>query len=285
MTEKEKLALAEKVCQIAEDASALMKHRPSEEEITQKGNISNYVTATDVAVQHYLEEKLTALIEGSEVLGEESDECVPEAEAVWIVDPIDGTSNFIRDLGASVISIALMQNNVLEIGVVYNPYRNEMFYAAKGCGAYLNGTKIQVSERDFSHSHFCSALCLYAKEYAEQCMKIIGRVYQESDDLRRLGAAALELSQLAAGRVELYFEMRIAPWDAAAGALLIEEAGGYWECLYDEGMQTGKLFPFIAANSKESFDKLRRIVTEYIPEIPYDGSFRNTALNAKDSVK
>ena len=108
MTEKEKLALAEKVCQIAEDASALMKHRPSEEEITQKGNISNYVTATDVAVQHYLEEKLTALIEGSEVLGEESEECVPEAEAVWIVDPIDGTSNFIRDLGASVISIALM---------------------------------------------------------------------------------------------------------------------------------------------------------------------------------
>ena len=274
MTECEKLTLAKEVCKIAEAASELMKQRPSEEEITQKGNISNYVTATDVAVQRYLEERLTDLVAGSDVLGEESAERIPETETLWIVDPIDGTSNFIRDLGASVISIALMKNNVLEIGVVYNPYRNEMFYAAKGCGAYLNGTKIQVSERDFSHSHFCSALCVYAKEYAEQCLNIIGRVYQESDDVRRFGAAALELSQLAAGRVELYFEMRIAPWDAAAGALLIEEAGGYWECLYDKGMQTGKLFPFIAANSKESFEKLRAIVTEFIPEIPYDGSFR-----------
>ncbi len=272
MTENEKIRTAKEVCRIAEDASELMKHRPSEEEITQKGNISNYVTATDIAVQQYLEERLTELLPGSTVLGEESAERNQHAEMIWIVDPIDGTSNFIRDLGASVISIALMRNRELEIGVVCNPYRNEMFYAARGCGAYLNEKEIHVSDRDFSHSHFCSALCVYAKEYAEPCLNIIGRVYQESDDLRRFGAAALELSQLAAGRVELYFEMRIAPWDAAAGALLIEEAGGYWECLYDKGMQTGKLFPFIAANSKESFEKLRAIVTEFIPVVPYDGA-------------
>ena len=264
--------LSDQIGAIAKEASRFMKHRPAEAEITQKGNVSNYVTETDLAVQQYLNESLKKLIPGSEVLGEENADWDRSAKHLWIVDPIDGTSNYIRDLGASVISIGYMVNDQLEAGVVYNPYRDELFSAQRGNGAYLNGRRIQVSDRDFRHSHLCSALCVYAKEYAQPCLNIIGRVYQESDDLRRFGAAAFELSQLAAGRVELYFEMRIAPWDAAAGALLIEEAGGYWECLYDKGLQKEKLFPFIAANSKENFERLRKIVTDELPIIPYDGT-------------
>lgn len=256
------------VVEIAKAASEIMKNRPKE--IDQKGNDSNFVTEADVAVQNYVTEELMRLLPGSEVLGEESETIPEDTENLWIVDPIDGTSNFIRDLGASVISIALMRNGRLFSGVIYDPYRDEVFYGEHGCGAWRNGIRVHVSDRDFRHSHLCAALSLYDKEYAETCMKIIGRVYPQADDIRRFGAAAYETAQLSAGRVELFFEMRISPWDVAAGALLIEEAGGFWECLYHKGMPIETKFPFIAANSRENFDTLRAIVTEEIPEIPYE---------------
>ncbi|MBR1476415.1 MAG: inositol monophosphatase [Lachnospiraceae bacterium] len=276
MAENENLSLALKVCDIARKASGIMKNRPKQSEITQKGNASNYVTESDIAVQSYVTEGLLKLLPESVVVGEESREWKHEGRDIWVIDPIDGTSNFIRDLGASVISIALVRNGELQAGIIYNPYRDEMFYGARGCGAYCNGERLYVSDRDFAHSHLCSAMSLYDKRFAKPCLNIIGRVYDEADDLRRFGSAALELAQLAAGRVELYFEMRISPWDVAAGALLIEEAGGYWECLYDDGFQIDKIFPFVAANSKENFERLRRIIAEEVPQVPYNQDLRAT---------
>ena len=272
--QKKKLEPILLACEAARAASEIMKNRPSKSEIEQKGNASNYVTMADKQVQSDLEQRLPKVIEGSVVLGEEGDAWDCDAEYVWVVDPIDGTSNFIRDLGASVISIGLFRQKQIYGGVIYNPYRDEMFYALKGQGAYLNGERIHVSDRDFTHSHLCSAMSLYKKEYAAPCYNIIKEVYEQADDLRRFGAAALELALLAAGRVELYFEMRLFPWDMAAGAILIGEAGGYWECLYEEGMPMDKLTPFIAANTKESFDRLRKIVCREIPKVPYEQSVR-----------
>ena len=238
--------------------------------ITSKGGFSNYVTDCDKTIQDFLSERLLKLLPGSCMLGEESNAWEIHGEDIWIADPIDGTSNFIRDLGASVISVGLMRKNHLAVGAIYNPFRDELFYAEQGCGAYLNGTQIHVSDKDFSHSLLFSAMSVYDKRHAPACMNIISRVYEDCDDFRRFGAAAFETAQIAAGRGELYFEMRIAPWDAAAGALLIEEAGGYWECLYHDGFCTNRLFPFIAANTKENFDRLREIVTSEVPVIPYD---------------
>ena len=256
------------VCRLAEEAGKLMKAGP--QEIESKGGTSNWVTDCDENVQAFLAWNLLNLLPGSSFLGEESDARDITGEAIWIVDPIDGTANFIRDLGASVISIALMRNKTLELGVVYNPFRSEMFYAERGCGAYLNGEPVHVSDRDFSHSLLFSAMSVYDKTHAPACMNIISRIYGESDDFRRFGAAAFELAQIAAGRGELYFEMRLAPWDTAAAAVLIEEAGGYWECLYHDGFCMDHLFPFIAANSRENFEKLRTIVISELPVIPYD---------------
>ena len=260
--------LCVQVCGLAKEAGKIMKEGP--EKIQSKGTPSNYVTDCDRKVQEFLTEKLLECLPGSCVLGEESNTWDITSEAVWIVDPIDGTSNFIRSLGASVISIALLRRNQLEIGVIYNPYREELFYGEKGHGAWLNGNRIHVSDRDFSHSILFSAMSVYDKRFAPACMNIISKVYQEADDFRRFGAAAFETAQLASGRGELYFEMRIAPWDAAAGALLIEEAGGYWECLYHDGFCADRLFSFLAANTKENFRKLREIVTSEVPVIPYE---------------
>ena len=262
------MELTSEVCRLVRSASEIMRIKP--EHIRQKGNASDYVTEADVRVQEVLSKGLTEILPGSELCGEESDEHIVHDGDVWIVDPIDGTSNFIRDLGASVISVGLMRHGELVSGVIYNPYRDEMFCAEKGCGAWLNGTRIHVSERDFAHSHFCTAMSVYDKSQAEACFSILRRVYYSCDDMRRFGAAAFELAQLAAGRVELYFEMRLCPWDCAAAAVLIEEAGGYWECLYQKGMPTDRRFVFLAANTKENFARLRAVVTEEIPQIPYD---------------
>ena len=129
--------LTMQVYELAKEAGKLMQERP--QEIESKGGNSNWVTDRDKIIQDFLMEKLGCLLPGSAFLGEESEAWDIAGGEIWIVDPIDGTANFIRDLGASVVSIALMKNQTLELGVVYNPFRNEMFYAEKGCGAYLNG--------------------------------------------------------------------------------------------------------------------------------------------------
>lgn len=239
-------------------------------EIKQKGNSSNYVTSCDIAVESFLTEELVKLLPGSVVIGEESEVNPKEGELLWVVDPIDGTSNFIRDIGLSVISVGLLKGGVPYLGVVYQPYRDEMFYAITGQGAYLNGKRIQVSDRDFAHSHLCSAMSLYDKRYAPPCFRIIDRIYQEADDLRRLGTAGMELAYLACGRVELYFEIRVFPWDVAGAIPIIREAGGFVEILYHEKFPSDKPFAIIAANNRENFARLKKIVTEELPAIPYD---------------
>ena len=249
------------------EASKLMANIPAS--IKQKGNTSNYVTSTDLAVQNFLEERLKDLSEGSCVLGEEGNGIVKDAGKVWIVDPIDGTSNFIRNMGLSVISVAYMENRELKMGVVYNPYRDEMFYAESGKGAFLNGKSINVSDRDFAHSHLCSAMSPYEKKYAKPCFNIIEKVYSRSDDLRRLGSAALEMAYLAAGRVELYCDIRVFAWDVAAAVLLIKEAGGHVGVYGSDGILLNKPFPVYAANTAENMNELEKSIYEEIPEPLY----------------
>ncbi len=259
--------MTEKVIQFVREAAKIIKDRNIN--IEQKGNVSNYVTSADIAVQEFLTARLTELLPDSQVLGEEGEQSETDSEYIWVIDPIDGTSNFIRDLGLSVISVALLKNKEPYLGVVYHPERDEMFYAEKGKGTYKNGEKITVSNNDFAHSHLCSAMSLYDKRWAKPCFNIIERVYAECDDMRRLGSAALEMAQLAAGRVELYFEIRLFPWDVAAAALIIKEAGGYVEFMFYTSLPLSHPFGVIAANTKENFEKLKEIVYKEIPEKLY----------------
>lgn len=256
-----------KIIEIVREAGKILEDKNIN--ITQKGNDSNYVTSADLSVQKFLEKELLQMLPGSVFVGEESDAKKVTGEYVWVVDPIDGTSNFIRDIGISSISVGLLKNGVPHLGVIYQPYRDEMYWAEKGKGAYMNGQKIQVSERDFRHSHLCSAMSLYNKDYAKPCFNIIERVYAESDDLRRLGSAATELAYLAAGRVELYFEIRLFPWDIAGAIPIITEAGGEIEILYEDTIPLDRPVAMIAANTKENLKRLREIVTEELPKLPY----------------
>lgn len=255
--------MMEQLLQIIKDASQYMHRRNFD--IQQKGNDSNFATTADLSVEKFLREKLCALLPGSEMLGEEEGSTDLSKEYLWVVDPIDGTSNFIRDLGLSVISVALLKNGRPEVGVVYYPYRDEMYYGQKGKGAFCNGRPIRVSDRDFAHGHLCTAMSLYEKKYAPPCFAVMQQAYAQCDDLRRLGASALELSYVAAGKVEMFFEIRLFPWDVAAAALLIEEAGGFVEYMFHEELPLNTPFGVIAANTKESFEKLKKIVYHNIP--------------------
>lgn len=261
--------MIEKITAIVRRAGNLM--RPENVEVMQKGNASNFVTSADLQVQEFLKEELLALLPGSAFVGEEEEnvDAKSQCEYIWVVDPIDGTSNFIRDIGMSAISVGLLKWGKPYAGVIYQPYRDEMFWAVDGQGAYLNGERIHVSNRDFKHGHLCSAMSTYNKDYAPACFRIIEKVYADCDDLRRMGSAAVELAYLAVGRVELYFEIRLFPWDVAAGIVLIKEAGGFTEMIYQDGFPLDRPVALIGANTKENFEKMKDIVCNEIKSLPY----------------
>lgn len=263
--------LLESVCDIVRQAAAFMLC--DDFSVEQKDSVVNVVTTADKQVQKFLEKQLPSLVPGSGVFGEEDTVCAKDAESLWIVDPIDGTMNFTRHLGESAISVALFHKGYPLLGVVYNPFRKELFSAKKGEGAWLNGCRIGVSQASFAEGLFCTAWSLYNKALAPQCKAIMEETYAACNDFRRFGSCALELCYLAAGRCDLYFEIRVFPWDWAAGGLILTEAGGVITGLDDDLPPYDRATPLIAANNRSNYQRLQDIVTKHIPEVPYEEIF------------
>ena len=261
------IMIIDKIIETVREAAGLMVR--SGFEVMEKGSSANLVTSSDLAVQHFLVRRLSELIPGSGFLCEEEDLDDVSHEYIWIIDPIDGTANYARSMQDCCISVALARNGEVCTGVVYSPWRDELYHAEKGSGAFCNGHRINVSDRPFEDGLFCTAMSTYRKEFARTCSDIIYDVYMRSNDFRRYGSAAIELCMLAAGYVELYFEMRLQPWDFAAGGLIVEEAGGV-VC----GFGGGRLDPFkpsmvIGANKAGSCSELVATVGKYLSELPY----------------
>lgn len=195
--------------------------------IEEKG-VSNFVTKADKAIEKAIKEKLSKCYPQVQFLGEESEEQnVDFSGAVWILDPIDGTANFIHDLRHSCLSLALAINKEVVFGMIYHYYTGECYYAKKGMGAYLNGSPIHVSSvSELRYSLASFGTSPYYKESADQIYDTLKKVYLLCEDIRRFGSAALELSYVACGRIDLYLEKGLKPWDYAAAIILIQEAGG-----------------------------------------------------------
>lgn len=188
----------------------------------------NYVTAVDTGVQNFLQEKLSQLYPEIQFMGEEkNNEEIDFSGKVWILDPIDGTANLVRDFGQSAVSLALVENGIPIIGVVYNPFSNELYAAERGKGATLNGHPINVTcATRVADSLLAIGTCPYHKEMGKEIFASLYNVWMVAEDIRRIGAAALDLCHVAAGRADGMFEHILNPWDIAAGVLLVEEAGG-----------------------------------------------------------
>lgn len=192
-----------------------------------KTSAADLVTEYDVAVEAFLKEKLLALVPGAVFFGEEEAlQGDPAKGWTFIVDPIDGTTNFVRGYHQSGISVALARDGVVEYGVVYDPAKEELFSARRGEGAFLNGRSIHVSDKPLGEGIFIMGTAIYKREYLLPTMELTTRLLERSCDFRRFGAAALDLCYVACGRGELFFEYSLSPWDYAAGSLMVTEAGG-----------------------------------------------------------
>lgn len=199
-----------------------------------KTNSRNIVTEYDRRVQDLLVGIFSEALPGAHFICEESSN--PDsvnAEHVFIIDPIDGTMNFAHNMSRSCISVGYMSSGEMLAGAVYNPYLNEMFSAVKGKGAFLNGVAISLPDAPLSENIACIGTAPYAVELSGRTFSIAKRLYEVCLDIRREGAAALDLCTIAAGRAGVYAELQVYFWDYAAGAFIVEQAGGV--CLTIDG--------------------------------------------------
>lgn len=197
----------------------------------EKDGFKNLVTEYDRRVQEYLFARLGKRLPEARFLGEEEGEDAFRAEYrkgwLFVIDPIDGTSNFIKGYRPSVTSIGLFRDGKPYIGVVYDPYRDEMFAAEKGCGAELNGREIHTSGDPLAKSLVSMGTApYYADEVIRSAFETGIYYMKKCIDIRRSGSAAADLCYVACGRLGLYFEPYLQLWDYAAGALILTEAGG-----------------------------------------------------------
>lgn len=200
-----------------------------ERKIHQKSGKGNFVTDYDSKVQAILQTRLLKLLPEAVFLGEEDqmDHTDISKGYAFIVDPIDGTANFTRDYHASSISVALALDGFPILGVVHNPYQKETFYALKGKGAYMNGERIHASQRTLAEGLILFGTAPYHADLTRKSFEVAYRYMSRAEDLRRSGSAAIDLCTVACGRAEFFFELTLCPWDYAAGALIVQEAGGF----------------------------------------------------------
>ena len=191
-----------------------------------KTGARDVVTEFDRRVQELLIRLLGEAVPGSRFFCEEMNERDRlDSESLFIIDPIDGTMNFVHGFHHSCISVAYAEHGVILAGAVYNPYVDEMFSAIKSRGAFLNGRPIHVSESSLADSVVCFGTAPYNTSLSDRTFTLAQRIYDASLDVRREGSAALDLCTVAAGRSGLYFELQVSLWDYAAGALIAGEAG------------------------------------------------------------
>lgn len=194
--------------------------------VEEKG-LNDLVSYVDKEAEKKLVTGLKEILPGCGFITEEGTAKHQEEQYIWIVDPLDGTTNFTHGLPIYAISIALMKDNELIVGIVYEINKNEMFSAIKNSGAFCNGEAIKVSQRPMlSQSLLATGFPYYNFDGMTKYLQILSDFMKGTHGLRRMGSAAVDLVYVACGRFEGFFEYNLKPWDVAAGALIVKEAGG-----------------------------------------------------------
>ncbi len=223
LTEKEVIELCAEVAHFIKNESANFDRS----RIEQKGTFSNLVSYVDKESEKKLVDALKKIIPGSGFLAEEGTDSKSENEYQWIIDPLDGTTNFLHGLPIFAISIGLMRKEQMVLGVVHEVSHGECFHSIEGGKAYCNETEIRVSPiAHLSESLLATGFPYYHTEKKEVYLDIIKTFLENSHGIRRLGSAAIDLAYVAAGRLEGFFEYDLKPWDVAGGSFILQQAGG-----------------------------------------------------------
>lgn len=197
-----------------------------EHQIQHKGTI-DIVTEADKLSENLIMAAINRQYPGHGILSEESAAQNEQAEMRWIIDPLDGTTNYAHGFPFFCVSIALEKNGKVILGVIFDPVRNELFTAEHGAGAYCNGRKLSVSSvRDLSNALLATGFPYDIRVSKDNNLDFFAAMAMKAQAIRRPGAAALDLAYLAAGRIDGFWELKLKPWDTAAGVLLVTEAGG-----------------------------------------------------------
>ncbi len=248
----------ERIIELVKSAKKIVDNELLKKDIHMKG-AANFVTAVDTEISRYLKERLKEYYPEVGFFSEEEEGSL--SDPCWILDPIDGTTNLVYGYNMSTVSLALYQGGRIQFGVVFNPFNGECFTAESGMGAYLDGHRIHVSQREMAESIIEFGAGSTHKENAEVNFEIAKRLFIQCIDIRRICSSALSLCYIAAGRIDGYFEKVLKPWDYAAGTLILQEAGGELSDYYGADLQFANRSSIIAGNGKNN-----RIMKEIISE-------------------
>jgi len=197
--------------------------------------------------------------------GEESGKTNVDAESIWIIDPLDGTTNFLHNFPCYCVSIALQERGVLTQAVIYDPVHNDLFTATKGRGAFLNDKRIRVTNRSKLQDGLISTGFPFKDfSYLDTYLEIFKDMAKKTAGLRRPGSAALDLAYVAAGYTDGFFEINLSPWDIAAGALLVQEAGGIVGDF--EGNESWLRTGNIVAGNPKVFGQMLQVIAPHLTE-------------------
>jgi myo-inositol-1(or 4)-monophosphatase len=226
---------------------------------------NDLVSEVDREAEARIIDTLLKAYPGHGILAEESGRHSGDGEFEWIIDPLDGTTNFLHGFPHFAVSIALRQGGKLQQAVIYDPMKQELFTASKGEGATLNNRRIRVTKpKTIDGALLGTGFPFRAKEYFPAYQAMFADLFSVASDIRRAGSAALDLAYIAAGRLDGFWEIGLKPWDIAAGALLIREAGGLVGDFSGEGryLETGN----VVAGNPRLFNDLLRHLQPHLPE-------------------
>jgi myo-inositol-1(or 4)-monophosphatase len=232
-------------------------------EVTSKGR-NDYVSEIDRSAEREIIDIIRKHYPEHAILAEESGRS-GEHDSVWIIDPLDGTTNFLHGFPVFAVSIAVQQRGRLEIGVVYDPMRQEVFTAARGAGAHLENRRMRVSKQRTLEGALLATGFPYRQDdqYTDNYYAMLRTLAGLTAGIRRPGSAALDLAYVAAGRVDGFWELGLKPWDTAAGTLLVQEAGGRVSTLGGNEYQLGAN---IVAGAPKVYEAMIEALAPHVPE-------------------
>lgn len=231
--------------------------------VTEKGGAANVVTDIDVKCQQFIVEECLKLLPQSCILAEEGERQQVSKPFIWVIDPIDGTTNYVYDYHHSCVSIALYHQKQGVVGVVYDPYLDECFVGVEGAESTCNGKAIRVTGNDLENALVMTGTSPYDKTLADKTFGIMKELFLHSRDIRRSGSAALDLCYLASGRIDAFYEHTLQPWDYAAGAIIVRGAHGTVEAMTGHALDQLTPAGIIASNGRCHAD-LRDIVCRFL---------------------
>jgi len=227
LREHDLVALRDLASAVARGAGEVLRSgaEHGEHSVTTKSTRTDVVTDTDRASERYIVSVLRAERPDDAVLGEEGTSIGGGTGIQWVIDPLDGTVNFLYGLPSYAVSIAAVHDGVPVVGAVYNPAIDEMYLGALGLGSTRNGEPLSVGATDDLRDALVATGFAYSAERRAEQAEVVSRVLPLARDVRRIGAAALDLCNVASGRVDAYYELGVHPWDVLAGMVIATEAG------------------------------------------------------------